>query len=62
MKDHFVNVMQGVREVETLPEFIERGMTFKRELQSLATQVPSDETVLVVTHSRMINVLLETLT
>ena len=33
LKHHFLNVMQGDREPETLEEFIVRGFAFKREVQ-----------------------------
>lgn len=63
MKVHFLTTMTDKeQEVETLEEFTLRGMSFKRRLQEYSTQVAEDETVLILSHSRMINVLFETLT
>lgn len=63
MKVHFItNMLDKEQEVETMEEFTSRGMSFKRSLQEYSTQVAEDETVLVLSHSRMINVLFETLT
>ena len=32
LKTHFLTVMQGVREVETIEEFIARGITFRKQI------------------------------
>ena len=63
-KDHFMCVMSPEhREVETLEEFIARGIAFRNKIVEYGrASVPAEETILVVTHSRMINVLLDTLT
>lgn len=63
MKEHFLNVMQNDREPENLEEFLSRVTAFKREVQEYGRQrVAADETILILTHSRLINVFLDTLT
>ena len=60
-KQHFLNVMKGA-EVETLAEFDQRGLLFKQEMLEYAREnVSEDESLLIVTHSRMINVINETM-
>ena len=63
MKEHFLNVMQNDREPENIEEFLSRVTAFKREVQDYGRQrVAADETILILTHSRLINVFLDTLT
>ena len=67
MKRYFMGELQGHIAVETMDQFIARGVAFQKSLKSLVSQAAqqssnADETVLVVTHSRMINVLLNALT
>lgn len=64
LRTHFLTVMQVKgQDPESLEDFITRGMAFQRFLRAYGQEnVAEDETVLVVTHSRMINIVLDTLT
>ena len=50
--------------IESLEDFSTRALAFKAKVKGYAADgnVTSDETVLIVTHSRMINCFLETMT
>ena len=60
---YFKTTLEGLREPETLDEFQVRGAKYRAELQEYGRKnVAKYETLLVVTHSRMVNAILDTIT
>ena len=56
IKNYLLNDLAGVREPETIEECIARGEKFRAKIKEYGMQnVNEDETILIVSHSRMIN-------